>query len=345
MALPTRLRYWLVRLKAWNRPALWCSGLAVVMLAVVLQQYRTHPEWLGRFEVDGDAPGQPPAGSALSTDEQAQIADIDTLDNLYGDLAGGPILPETAPTQAAASEPPQSLLAALQAPAPAAAADPAAANSSPFAAYLEQYRFLGGGLANGAAPLAGAAAQPAQLRSLPGPLLPASPTSVAPAASLSPLQQAIAQQTNGAQPLQNSDSAALAEVTGLSDRAPTPGISPATLPGTNQTFLRTTPQMSPLPGTTGYVPPLTLTLPSAPALPSPAAVSPNLSPVSPSLNLPAAGAAGAAGATVLPPATGGGYDQPSSQINPAASGVPRPPGSYAGNGFIYTFSDPNGPAR
>lgn len=343
MALPTRLRYWLARFKAWNRPVLWCSGLAVVMLAVVLQQYRTHPEWLGRFEIDGDAPGQPPAGSALSIDEQAQIAEIDTLDNLYGDLAAGPILPETAPAQAAGTEPPQSLLAALQATTPTASGESATADdSSPFAAYLEQYRFLGSGLASGAAPATAAPAQPSLLRSLPGPLPPASPISATPAAPLSPLQQAIAQQANrSAQSLQNSDPAALAEVTGLSDRAPTPGVSPATLPGTNQTFLRTTPQMSPLPGTTGYVPPLTLTLPSAPALPGPAVVSPNLSPTNPSLNLPALGAAGT---PVLPPA-GGGYDQPSSQINPAPSGVPRPPGSNAGNGFIYTFSDPNGPAQ
>ncbi|MBD0336729.1 MAG: hypothetical protein ICV62_14670, partial [Cyanobacteria bacterium Co-bin13] len=112
-----------------------------------------------------------------------------------------------------------------------------------------------------------------------------------------------------------------------------------------------TPQMSPPPGTTGYVPPAVLNLPApgslsnpaAAPLPPPAPGTPDLSPTNPGQPLPG-NPMGAPNNTVLPPATGSVYDTPA-VVTPPPFSAPRPPGSHVGGGYIYTFSDPNGPAQ
>lgn len=367
MAIPPPLRYWLIRLKTLNRPVLWCSGLAVVLLAVVINQYRNHPEWLGRFEVERDGPSQGAPGSTLSPEEQASVADIDNLSALYSDLGIDPLLPESTLTPQAAAEPSQDLLSVLQSAAPASAGSATAPDpsASPFSNYLEQYRFPG----NSALAASASSSRPGTSS-----LLAALPSTESTAAGLnglvSPLQQAIQQlggQQLGGQALLGQPSSG-GDLTGsLTERgaAPAqsplqsqplagegslvPGISPATLPGSNQTFLRTTPQMSPAPGTTGYVPPATLTLPGSPysnaPVPQAAPITPNLSPIGPGQPLNNGLPVPTTGGTVLPPATGSVYDAPDALASPAPFSAPRPPGSYAGNGYIYTFSDPNGPVR
>lgn len=368
MAIPSQLRYWLIRLKALNRPVLWCPGLAVVLLAVVINEYRQHPEWLGRFEVERGGASQAVPGSTLSPEEQANVADIDNLSALYSDLGLDPLLAEPTSTTQAATEPSQDLLSVLQSAASPPSNQPAApeAAASPFSRYLEQYRLPGS-----SAP-ATSTLQGAGNRSI-APLL-AAPASggalTEPTASnsfSSPLQQAI-QQLSGQQLLGQEFSSGPVGSASNSNGRPgqnpspsqsaspnfdsgsfAPGISPAILPGTNQTFLRTTPQMSPAPGTTGYVPPATLTLPGGPynasPPPGPASVTPNLSPVSPGQPSNSGFQTPGTGGTALPPATGSLYDTPDTLASPAPFSAPRPPGSYAGNGYIYTFSDPNGPVR
>ncbi|HEY9761523.1 MAG TPA: hypothetical protein V6D07_03300 [Trichocoleus sp.] len=368
MAIPPPLRYWLIRLRALNRPLLWCSGLAIVLLALVLQEYRRHPEWLGQFEVHNSSPGQPGQNSTLSLEEQASIADIDTLSALYSDPSLNPGL--ALPPNSANSDsiqPSQNLLSLLQTPTPegqpateSKTPEPSqslGAPASPFATYLEQYRFLG---RQPTTPPTAGLQTPSLLGSgaLPGGsgMAQALPQSTTTLSQLSPLQQAVQQQYTTAQ-RRGAPQTALVEETGtLRTGAPeagasslAPAILPATLPGTNQTFLRTTPQMSPLPGTTGYVPPATLQPPAgssyASPSPVPASITPNLSPISPNLGSNSNGINGNGTGRVLPPATGSLYSQPAAP--PSATepfSVPRPPGSHTGGGYIYTFSDPNGPS-
>lgn len=363
MAIPPRLRYWWVRVQALNRPLLWSTSLAVVLLVVVLRQYQVHPEWLGQFEVDEGDPSQDLPGSTLSPEEQAGVADIDNLSALYSSLNGSPATPEQPSTSGgvSATRPATDLLSILQAsnsPAAASAAAPGDAAkppASPFASYLDQYQFLG---QRNPAPALGSPLNAAQTPQ-PSLLLSSDPSGITPSPLVNqpvvnPLQQALQQQLERRETgTANAQAAAPTPGGSLGAGAATDavsGISPATLPGTNQTFLRTTPQMSPPPGTTGYVPPATLAAPaggtpysSYPVLPGVAAVVPNLSPASPSqsLNLAPPGVGG----TVLPPTGGSQYD--SSAVTPQAAPftVPRPPGSHTGGGYIYTFSDPNGPAQ
>lgn len=362
MAIPPQLRYWLIRLKALNRPVLWCSGLAVVLLAVVISEYRNHPEWLGRFEVEGDGPSQAASGSTLSPDEQASVADIDNLSALYSDLGINPLLPEAAPVPQPAAEPSQNLLSILQSATPAAnsEATPEAADS-PFSSYLEQYRFPGSSASTSTAARTPGSLGSSTLLSTALPTGPVGAEASAPSSLGSPLQRAIQQlseQQLSSSPANNLPSSSLpgqgsAPVlirgSDSGSEALVPGISPATLPGSNQTFLRTTPQMSPAPGTTGYVPPATLVLPGSPygaaAVPQAVPVTPNFSPTSSGQPLDNGFATPATGGTVLPPATGSTYSTPEAVVSPAPFSAPRPPGAYTGNGYIYTFSDPNGPVR
>lgn len=366
MAIPPPLRYWLIRLRALNRPLLWCSGLAIVLLALVFQEHRRHPEWLGQFEVDSTSPGQPSQNSTLSPEEQGSIADIDTLSALYSDPNLNPSSSDRpAATNSDPAQPSKDLLSLLQTPAPpdkavTGSTPPLGAPVSPFATYLDQYRFLGRD------------AQPtAQTQSgLQSPLLipglssgssgMAQAQPMTPLPQVNPLQQALQQQfaTNQGQGTGTTQTATVEgtgalRTSGISQTEASslpPAILPATLPGTNQTFLRTTPQMSPLPGTTGYVPPATLTSPvgNPYALPGPAPatrVTPNLSPISPNLGSNAGGTSNSGTGGVLPPTTGSLYSQPTAPTPaPDPFTVPRPPGSHTGGGYIYTFSDPNGPS-
>ncbi|HEY9880595.1 MAG TPA: hypothetical protein V6D29_19210 [Leptolyngbyaceae cyanobacterium] len=376
MSIPPSLRYWLIRLRALNRPLIWCSGLALVLLTLVFQEHRRHPEWLGQFEVDNNSPGQPGQNSTLSLDEQGSIADIDTLSALYGDPDLNPSFSDRPnAVNPDPVKPSENLLSLLQTPTPqgqptpnsdaAGAGQSPGAPVSPFATYLEQYRFLGRA-AQPAAPSTTGFQTPSLLASGVSPngsgVIQAQTPAIVPP-GLSPLQQALQQQyassqrqeaTQTTQP-STEGSVGTPSATGIpgagSSSLP-PAILPATLPGTNQTFLRTTPQMSPAPGTTGYVPPVTLSTQGSP-YPSSVApasgVAPNLSPISPSLgsNLGGIGSAGSSSSGssgVLPPATGSLYSQPAAPA-PEPSTVPRPAGSYTGGGYIYTFSDPNGPSR
>lgn len=389
MALPPLLRYWLIRLKAWNRPLLWSVGLGLGLLAAVVYQHRLHPEWLGQFEVDGDAPGQATGNPFLSPEEQAGMAEIDTLADLYRDFGldtGGTAANTPDAAAIAASE--DTLLALLQDP--ERTADPGgnrpnsdSDSSDPTAdrirAYLEQYRFLGGSSTNSSSSSSGSSrsspepnllpGEPSTLRVNPGAgTVPGDPTAAATGGdlALSPLAQAVLQ-LRSPEPGENGiASSALPGDSGLLTGAPQtptansqpnranasptqpPWLVEGVLPGTRQSFIRTVPEMSPPPGTTGYVPPASLNLlppgglaPGQPlgAIP----LTPNLAAPTTSQGMtisPSGPGGSAAGGSVLPPATGSLYEAPA--LSPPPFTVTRPPGSHSGGGFIYTFSDPKG---
>ena len=135
-----------------------------------------------------------------------------------------------------------------------------------------------------------------------------------------------------------------------------PEIIEGTIPGSNLTFIRTIPDMSPPPGTTGYTPPPALNLSPATLssgnaftnLTAPQAASPSSG--IPSLTSGQSGLTGDTGgvgvpSSVLPPTTG-------TQLQPQIEGltfeespfsVPREPGRYVGGGYINTFSNPGAP--
>lgn len=180
----------------------------------------------------------------------------------------------------------------------------------------------------------------------------------APASPLSPLQWALEQQRLADQA---QSQAASAESGGTNPDHPQaadssldglttpPWLVTGTLPASQQSFIQTVPQMSPPPGTTGYSAPPTLEL-NAPftgqanyapsSLPGASPLTPNFSPpaasqpASPSLQYPGTG-------LTAGPTSGSLYQAPV-QPSPAPFTVPRPPGSYTGGGYIYTFSDPSG---
>lgn len=360
MALPTPVRYWLIRFQRFNRPWIWSGVVLLILGGIVGRQYYLHPEWYGRFNVPEDSPAEASlADTSLTPEEQAQIADIDNLNTLMQEIGLAPITPDGTETPPTPETGDNTLLSLLQkTDAPGLSQDtPMATNESPFADYLDQYKFAGGSSPSqdtqrSPLPTTSSLSQ-AGLRAEPNYL-----TNGATTPSL--LQQALMNLSPENRP---SDSPPQTEES--SDPAPTdqpsedafsglqppPWLVQGSLPGSNQPFIRTTPEMSPPPGTTGYTIPMgasplptvgsTNGYPSLGSATSPAAV-PNLSPGSlRGITSGSVGTAGAAG--TLPPASGTTYTVPNSTVpEPSPFTVPRPPGSYTGGGYINTFSDPGG---
>jgi hypothetical protein len=362
MALPSNpIRNWLVRLQALNRPRTWGVGLGLGLLAVVSYQYGTHPEWLSLFERASEGPTRP--GSAnLSDQELAELAEIDNLELLLNQLQ--PLTASTLTTEQNGAPESGNLLETLQQAQPNSEGDsPQITPQSPFAAYLERTQFnVSEFLSQETVTANSDSANPSrdELSGRPLEPLPA----ISSQAALSPLQQALAQSgggnfgssanilvSPGGEEAQASTTAT--SVVEPSAATTAPGLTPppwvveGSIPGVNQRFIRTTPEMSPPPGTTGYTVPSTLQTSgsgslSTSILPQPAPIDLNLGPVPPATtSIPGAGANPPG--TVLPPALNNSYDLPRSQPEVAPFSVPRPPGSHTGGGYIYTFSNPNGP--
>lgn len=337
MTLPPALRYRLVRLqslgRSLNRPTVW-GGIGLLgLLAVAVPQYWRNPEWRSQYNPAVDSAAVAPNTNVgnLSSDDLADLTEIDNL---------AVLLDQMQPTTAAALGE-----EAVRSPdtdplALSTVTEDQQAPASPFANYLERSRFRFSPSASGSE------ANPDATRSI-GPLS-ADPTTRTGegAPQLSALQQALNQRfgaNNAASPAEatSAERTSAAEATSTDNLTPTPWMVEGSLPGVDQRFIRTTPQMSPPPGTTGYTLPPTLA-------PSPAAVAP-AAPVAPAalnLNLGAPAAAPSAGVTAQPP-SGISSNTPitAPQPEPAPFSAPRPPGVYTGNGYINTFSDPSGPAN
>jgi hypothetical protein len=359
MVLPPALRYQLIRLKSLNRPALWGLLVGTGMLAVAGHQYRQHPEWLGTFEPDANhAPGAT-ADTTLSPADQARLAEIDNLsvllDQMQPTTAGAIETPVAATIQPAETT---SLALPDAAPPTPLAVSPRSTTPGPFATYLEQNQFRAGRVTPAVEPLVNASVSPGTI-----------PAESAPAPALSPLERALLQQQTNASaegnpattsepPNSSQDESSASGFSPPEDnadfnRAPLPHwYVEANTPGLTQSFIRTTPQMSPPPGTTGYTlpPSLQTTEPvggagsaEIPTLPTAAPLDLDFS-ATRDTALPA-GTGSAAMETRPHPTTPGGYTQPQTTLEPAPFSVPRPPGSHTGGGYIYTFSDPNGPGE
>ncbi|MBD2105911.1 hypothetical protein [Nodosilinea sp. FACHB-13] len=334
MTLPPALRYRLVRLqflgRSLNRPTVW-GGLGLLgLLAVAVPQYWRNPEWRSQYNPAVDSAAVDPNTNVgdLSSDDLADLAEIDNL---------AVLLDQMQPTTATALEEEEVRSPNTDALALPTATEEQQAPTSPFANYLERSRFRFSPSASGSE------ANLDATRSL-------GPSSVDLAASgenaLQPsaLQQALNQRRANTVPPSETVSEErnpVAEAAPTDNLTSSPWMVEGSLPGVDQRFIRTTPQMSPPPGTTGYTLPPTLA-------PSPAAVAP-AAPVAPAalnLNLGAPAATPSAGVTAQP-TSGVPSNVPSStlQPEPAPFSAPRPPGVYTGNGYINTFSDPSGPAN
>lgn len=333
-----------------NRPLLWAGGAGVVLLAVAVVQYSRHPEWLGPFHRADVGPSGSQRGD-LTAEEAASLADIDTLsllqdqipDSAAGSEATGSLTPEASSLLSL-----EDLLTSG-----GSISDP---TTSPFADYLDQVRFDRPASANPVIPETAAGGT-----TVDNPFLRDAPFSTAaPTREPSALQSALDQQFNPpstsspGQPQSQATatdpvpSPSTAEDEVPSSAAPTPfspGLVQSTLPVSGQTFIRTSPQMSPPPGTTGYTVPSGLSpLPSVstPPLPIGSPVVPDLSPDGLRGPSPSPGNfSSSANGLGLPPNTP--TDGAAAPPGVAPFTVPRPPGSYTGGGYIYTFSNPNGP--
>ncbi|MBD2110518.1 MULTISPECIES: hypothetical protein [Cyanophyceae] len=334
MTLPPALRYRLVRLqslgRSLNRPTVW-GGLGLLgLLAVAVPQYLRNPEWRSQYNPAVDSAAVDPSTNVgnLSNDDLADLAEIDNL---------AVLLDQIQPTTATALEGEEARSPNTDALALPTATEEQQAPTSPFANYLERSRFRFSPSASGGE------ANLDTARSL-------DPSSADPTASgegapqPSALQQALNQRRADTAPAAETASEErnpVAEAAPTDNLTPSPWMVEGSLPGVDQRFIRTTPQMSPPPGTTGYTLPPTLA-------PSPAAVAP-AAPVAPAalnLNLGAPAATPSAEVTAQP-TSGVPSNVPSStlQPEPAPFSAPRPPGVYTGNGYINTFSDPSGPAN
>ncbi|MEA5447040.1 hypothetical protein VB780_00555 [Leptolyngbya sp. CCNP1308] len=333
MTLPPALRYRLVRIqsigRSLNRPIVW-GGLGLLgLLAVALPQYWRNPEWRSQYDPAVDSATVDPSTNVgtLSSEDLADLAEIDNLALLLNQLQ-----PTTATALEESAPSPNTDSLAL----PTATEEDQQTPAGPFAAYLERSRFRVSPVASDRETDSAAATSMFGQSS-------ASTTAPSPGERPpSALQQALNQRF-GAEAEQSAEAAAEEDTQGegaiANPDAPPPWMVEGRLPGVDQRFIRTTPQMSPPPGTTGYTPPPGLS-PTSPAAVTPAA------PAALNLDFGTPTAPPSAGATVQSPSA-----TPSNSLNsppqpePAPFSAPRPPGVYTGNGYINTFSNPSGPAN
>ncbi len=351
MPSPPAVRYRLVRLKAISRPlrrpVVWGTLAALGIGAVVVPQYLSHPEWRSQYDAAVDSPAVNPDTdlSALSSEDLADLAEIDNLALLLNDLQ---------PTASTALEVPTADTDRLALPQAAPAEDPA----SPFAQYLERSRFRfsptpsdavdEGKPAIRAAIRPGIALENRSSTIAPGQRQPLSGSTSTEGLPPSPLQQALSERlSRSAQSTSAEPSAETRSAANSPTEAPTSGLTPppwmveGSLPGVDQRFIRTTPQMSPPPGTTGYTQPPGLSPSSAVSAPEQGAIAPAR------LNLdfgsPVTAPAGGEQVRSQPGPLNNSVSTPLPQPAPPPFSAPRPPGVYSGNGYINTFSDPTGP--
>ncbi len=244
------LRYWLARLRPLSNPLTLIPVTVVALMVVLIVEYGKNPQ-ASRWQGDSET-------SELSPDQQAQAAEaqFDTLGRLLNEPIPGNNLVEPTSESLAQQD---------------AATEPS--ETAPFAAYLEQYSF---GSSSGQPSIQGATpSRGTQLASPTRGLVASSSDSqqrlaISAATGESALSQAIgrlqgpsdadtasASESSEATSESSTDSA----ISGLPNLPSSQsGVVPGTLPGSNRTFIRTTPNMSPPPGTTGYTPPASLDL-------------------------------------------------------------------------------------
>ncbi len=273
MATPAFLRYLPARLKPLSAPAVWAPLTIFTLISAFMWEYHHNPEWFNRPQANVANPN-----STLTPEEQAQLSEIDALDvllkqtNLPSSALGTGAVPGAVPGKTPGTSEANQLNGSPDGAAPNAIQDPTKRNS-PFAAYEEQYRIPGSASAmrGGSAPaLSASGTQPSS--NLPssngfnGSFSGGGGGSSASAPIGSALSEALTRQQQGSQ----STAPARQTTTGGNASAssqPTTGLAsdlpdlPTSGSGISAPYIRTTPDMSPPVGTTGYRPPASSNLP------------------------------------------------------------------------------------
>ncbi len=287
MATPAFLRYLPARLKPLGAPAVWAPLTIFTLISAFMWEYHHNPEWFNRPQADLSNPE-----SSLTPEEQAELAEIDTLDVLLRQSQlpttglGSGLNPALGADETDKAKKPDGSAAEGTAPSGDMGGD-MASRDNPFAAYEDQYKFPGSASATkaptlSASPLSGAAPSPSSSFNVGG----SAPAGNSPTGNA--LSEALTrQQGNQSAPKPAGQAAAPAGASaGAAVGAqPTAGFAGAvpSLPtansGISAPYIRTTPDMSPPVGTTGYQPPASANLPvfnAAPPQPSqsPYSVSP-----------------------------------------------------------------------
>ncbi|MEM8807696.1 MAG: hypothetical protein AAGF01_16885 [Cyanobacteria bacterium P01_G01_bin.38] len=267
MSLPAVLRYLPARLRPLQNPVVWMPALALAFVGIFAWEYKNHPEWLQWNGVDSETALE----TGLTPEEQAGIAEIDTLDLLINEANSNS--PAASSPEAIDPE----LASGTEPSAQSTGQAPSQDQAPPFADYLAQYQ-LPGGSVNGAntAVQAGSTAPGPQAASgsnapnnnlfllsqpTPGSQDSALSRALSDRAAARSAQSADSPQTSQTRP-SLTDSAESTEAAGT-DNLPLnqSGVIRGQLPSSpDVNFIRTTPAMSPPPGTTGYQPPASINL-------------------------------------------------------------------------------------
>lgn len=386
MALPTSVRYFFARLQPLSKPVFWCPMLALGLVAGFAWQMRNDPEWLADYRSSLDTPASAPGSTSLTDEQQAGLADVDNLDVLLGESQNSSTPTQSAEKPKDGRGEQQNALLALLQKATNQSNDQAtqaqdvgssAQSQSPFAAYLQSYTIPGSAEAIANAGNANPASNGnSLLLNLSSPLGSAlssalfgnNQTGANSSRPMSPLEAALGLQQVAANGTNNPDAgddqtASTSDPSSRTASAGSPSASNATgtatvpfsqagvvqgsIPGSPRSFIRTTAQMSPVPGTTGYTQPTTLNL--LPPIGGRNNAYTNLTPATgvpltsvPSGTSPQTSTGIGASAGVLPPLVAQPQvAQPLVETSPY--GYPRAPGGRPiGGGEIYTFSNPMG---
>lgn len=298
MRLPPSVRYLPSRLQIVLNPWLWLGVLITGIVGIYAWEYRQNPgqePWqLSSTGSVGDSTSTDALLDSLTSEEQAVAAELDNIELLLSELDSDvSVLTSGGESSAAAS-----LNAAL------ADTPSSAETESPVARlnrYIDEYNFIGTNArgVNLQTPQSEAAAtqQPPESVLTLKPFLTAEQnTSVL----FQGFSRQLQQPENPAGTSPGNTPTAEGDASDSAFSFDQTGVVPGTIDGLNRTFIRTTPNMSPPPGTTGYVPPA-----SVPSLanPSPGSGLTPASPAVPSFGTSAPAVTIPNRSQVLPPAT------------------------------------------
>lgn len=282
MTKSTFFKYLPARLKPLGKPAVWIPLTVVTLAGAFAWEYHNHPEWFKPAPLTAIAPG-----SELTAEEAAQLSEFDTLDVLLNS-AKAPEGTETVTSQINPDIPNQ-----VEAQSDTQTAiDPATSSvrgeNNPFDGSFEAYPIPGARTTGSSASISAAqsplysdaatSSPDASAGAVPssgsdrfnfgdGLVNPAAPsTNSALSEALNRRDAARASEASSSAPDENEVSPSAVNGEGASRQ---PGIINSTngsaLPAANSVpgpFIRTTPQMSPPVGTTGYQPPASSSLPT-----------------------------------------------------------------------------------
>ncbi|NET35938.1 MAG: hypothetical protein F6K19_28580 [Cyanothece sp. SIO1E1] len=299
---PSALRYMKARLKPLSKPMFWCPAMVLMVSTAFFWEYWTHPEWLQQVEGNGPGSDQVGLGSSPEDRAiGADIDSLPVLINELEEIAI-PALDPDSPLMIMRSQEPDTQSLLLQKADEATDNTAASAKLSQPTPRQTGLSLLGTstpdyGLANTTAGLSGFLGNPTSSADAIN-VLSSDTSSISSGLGLSSrrssLQSDLSALTNPLQAALEDQAAIKQQATSLSESSnsrqlqvreseqtttpgrnlvsgeqalSTPGVAPSSivpqqaLPS-NLSFIRTTPQMSPPPGSTGYTPPSTLSSPN-----------------------------------------------------------------------------------